>query len=148
MASLSTKTAESPPFAEQPSDLEVGHAVEVRRGPEHPLTGHETGHTDPEAPALPQLVGQLDQRVDQPAEAVGTSRRRPLSRGDDVAAGVERDALRLGSADVDAHPPGRTGGVGHASARTFSSRTVLRMRTSARRFTKPGSGTARSIWRS
>ena len=36
----------------------------------------------------------------------------------------------------------------HDSARIFSSRTVLRMRTSARRFTKPGSGTTRSMMRS
>ncbi|HYN32413.1 MAG TPA: hypothetical protein VES40_07295, partial [Ilumatobacteraceae bacterium] len=60
---------------------------------------------DPEAAALAQFVGQLDQRVDQCAQAAITARRRSLGGGHDDSAQVECNTLRFGSADIDADTP-------------------------------------------
>ena len=62
--------------------------------------------------------------------------------GDQPTVVADHDAEALRAADVDAEA-GR-----HRSARVFSSRTELRMRTSARRLTKPGSGEASSMAKS
>ena len=62
---------------------------------------------------------------------------------------LDDDTEALRAADVD--PEQAAGLVGDRvqdSARTLSSRTELRMRTSARRLTKPGSGAASSMARS
>ena len=94
-----------PSVTELVGDVEVGHAVEVRRRAQHAVASHQAGNADPEAAALPQFVGQLDQRVDQCPEAAIAPRRGPLGGRHDVAAQVECNTLRLGSADVDADTP-------------------------------------------
>ena len=93
--------------------------------------------TESTAPSSRRDVGE---GVDQ---ALGTVGGGEPELTDDGAVLAERDPEALRPADVDADRCGS-----HASARAFSSRTVLRMRTSARRFTKPGSGTTSSITRS
>jgi hypothetical protein len=133
-------------------DLEVGDAVEVRRGAQHTVASDQAGHPDADAPAVAERLREFEQHLDQRVEARVATRRRALCGVDDEAPRIEDDRLRFGPTDVDADPArwcrsDREGRV-HASARAFNSRTVLRMRTSARRLTKPGSGIARSISRS
>lgn len=136
------------PFRQQSGDLEVSHAVEVGSGSQHSGAGHQPRNADPDAAVFTEFVRQVDEHVDQRPEAVVAPRGRAVGGGEQLAVEVERDALCLGAPDIDAHPARRPGGGVHASARTLSSRTVLRIRTSARRLTKPGSGIARSICRS
>ena len=62
---------------------------------------------------------------------------------DDLSRLVEDDPETFRTPDINADTA-----LTHDSARTFSSRTVLRIRTSARRLTKPGNGTTRSMIRS
>ena len=91
-----------------------------------------------------QIVGKV---VDEPDERVENGGRIVWGRaslGTNNRAGVVKDdAKALGTADIDADARGH-----ESSERTFSSRTVFRMRTSARRLTKPGNGTTSSITRS
>ena len=113
---------------------------EVRRGDEHTVTGDESGHADADRSGRAELARHRGKGVDQIIGVVG---RRDPQIAQTRAIRAECDTEALGPADVDAD-----GGGGHASARAFSSRTVFRMRTSARRFTNPGSGTTSSIARS
>ena len=99
-----------------------------------------------------EVADDLGEHVDQ---GVGVVRGRAPGLGDDAAEPVEHDPEALGAADVDAEAAtaaarprrpsaARRSGLGAV----LSSRTELRMRTSARRLTKPGSGAASSIDRS
>jgi hypothetical protein len=130
-------------FPKQPSDVEVGDAVEVGCRTENPLVGDEARHADTECVERTERTGEFDERVDQPREAAVTTWRRAAVFGEHLSVLVEQDAQALGTADVDtdrAHA--------HASANAFSSLMAFRIRRSARRFTKPGSGTTSSIARS
>ncbi len=127
-------------FGQHPADLEVGDVDQVRRRLDHTRSGDHARHTDAERVGDTERAGELGERVD---ERLGARRRRPALLLDDLAGLVEHDAEALRTPDVDAETA-RT----HDSARTFSSRTVLRIRTSARRLTNPGSGTTRSMMRS
>ena len=115
-----------------------------------PVAVHEPRHADPERRRRLRATRRV-------RRASRSAVRDCLGRGASDASARRRRARRrrapprgLRAADVDADEAGRrlADRLAHASARTFSSRTVLRMRTSARRFTKPGSGIARSISRS
>jgi hypothetical protein len=137
---------------QQLGDCEVGDAIEVRRRTKDTGTRDQARHADADAPLPADLVGQLDHDVDQCVKAPIAPWRRTLRRLDHLTRTVDHHGLRLGATHVDPDTAGRQGtrrrAGGHASARTFSSRTVLRMRTSARRLTNPGNGIARSICRS
>src|SRR5262249_23768024 len=101
--------------------------------------GDEPGNADAERVVRAKLAGEVGQRAH---DVVAAMRRGPSLLQDDLAALVQHDSQELGAADIDAS------GSGHDSERTFNSRTVLRIRCSARRLTKPGSGTTSSIARS
>jgi hypothetical protein len=117
-----------------------------------PVAGDQTRHADADAAAVVERIREFEEHLHQRIEAVVATWCRSLRGLDDQTLRIEDDRLRFGPADVDADPArwcrsDRTG-RGHASARAFNSRTVLRMRTSARRLTNPGNGIARSISRS
>ncbi len=139
-------------FREQFGDGEIGHTVEIRSGAEHAGTGDQSRHPDADAAFVAEEIGQFDQDIDQRTQTVLATGSGTLRGLDHLAARVDRHGLRFGSAHVDPDAAGRhlacAAGRVHASARAFNSRTVLRMRTSARRLTNPGSGIARSISRS
>ena len=97
-----------PEFGAEPTgDVEVGDAVEIRSRLQHTVAVDESGHADTEFVVRTEHVGQFGEGVDQlrdrPVAAGGGT---PLF-GDDLTAGVERDAEALGAADVDAD--GQTG---------------------------------------
>ena len=145
VASLATATGPPEPAGEPAGDVELDHVGHVRRRPQHALDRDQPGRPDADrcrraAHGRLELADDHRQHLDQ---RVTAARGRLPGLGDDVPAVVDHHAEALGAADVD--PEGR---AGHASARVFSSRTELRMRTSARRLTKPGSGAASSIARS
>jgi hypothetical protein len=85
-----------------------------------------------------QLVGQGHDGVNQ---LIGCIRRGLACLGDDVSVVVDDNAQQFGAAELNS-------GCEHAfqaSALALSSSRVDKMRTSARRFTKPGMGTTSSI---
>ena len=132
------------PFGQERSDAKVGDVHQVRGGLQHPVPRDETGdaHADrAEVAEVAESPAQVDERVDDRVGAFGC--RQPLLT-DHGARFIQHDTEALRAPDVDP----RAQRARHASARVFSSRTVLRIRTSARRFTKPGSGTTSSIARS
>ena len=122
------------------ADFEIGDVDQVGRRLDHSRSGDHAGHADAERVGDAERAGQLGERVD---ERLGARWRRPALLFDDLTDFVEHDPETLRTSDIDADAA-RT----HDSARTLSSRTVLRIRTSARRLTKPGSGTTRSMMRS
>ena len=88
----------------------------------------------------PKRSCQFGEGVD---ECFSARRGRPALLLDDIAGFIEHNPEAFRATDVDADAA-----LTHDSARTFSSRTVLRIRTSARRLTNPGSGTTRSMIKS
>ena len=98
----------------------------------------ETGHADPDGVVVTKRRQQCTQRV---GELIGVWCGHPLARNDLVVF-VEEYRETFRPADVDA------GASCHDSMRALSSFNVLKIRTSARRFTKPGSGMINSIDRS
>ncbi len=119
------------------------------RGRQHTPARDRAGQPDAGAGVLrrdlaPEYAGQILNGVEQ---VVGTPWRPAPVGGDDITAVVDDDAETLGAPDVDAEVQHRFAGA-QDSARAFSSRIVLRMRTSARRFTNPGSGATSSMSRS
>ena len=121
------------------ADVERLADRQVRRGEQHavdarPARGCRRRASPPGRPAPSSAAtAAMASRIGTPPAGVGTAGRlaatAPRSSSD--------DAEHLRPADVDADAAS-----GHAvtptSARVFSSRSVLRMRTSARRLTKPG----------
>ena len=136
------------PVAEAGPDVELRHAGDVRRRDQHPVDGDQPGDADADRHAVGRSRGLGGQRGGGAFEGLdqtdGVVRGALAHLGHHLAGVVEGDAEDLRTADVEAD----RGPDGHASARIFSSRTVLRIRTSARRFTKPGSGAASSMARS
>ncbi len=128
------------PGLQQLAQMQQLDPGEVRRGDEDPVTGHQPWHCHTDRHDRAEVFADVCKGLDQ--FGWGTRCRKPVF-SDDGSIVVERHTEALRPADID---PDR-GGI-HASARALSSRTVLRMRTSARRFTKPGSGTTNSITRS
>ena len=113
---------------------------EVGRRQQHTIAIDQARHRQAERFAGPEMDGDRSQRLD---EFVWATRRGHPVLLDDTTLGVEGHPEALRAPDVDADCCGD-----HASARVFNSRTVLRMRTSARRLTKPGNGTTSSMVRS
>ena len=133
--------------AEQAGDVEVGDAVQVGRGPQHAVVGDQPGHADAELRRTARAIGAA-RRACRSASA---GCRHPAASGlrssaTHVAVVVERDARGTSCRRRRCRPSGPASA--HASAHVLSSRTVLRMRPSARRLTNPGSGTTSSIARS
>ena len=119
------------------------------RGRQHTATRDRAGQADASAGEVSrdlaaEYAGQILNGVEQ---VVGTPWRPAPVGGDDVIGVVNDDAETLGAPDVDAEVQHRFAGA-QDSARDFNSRIVLRMRTSARRFTNPGSGATSSMSRS
>ncbi len=119
---------------------------------QHAVVGHQTGHTHPDHVGRPDRLEQIAEAVDQ---LLGLVRGRAPLGCHDNAFVVQTNGEALRAADIDADPghhPGDASGLvatgPYASARAFSSLTVLRIRTSARRLMKPGRGTTSSIDRS
>ncbi len=115
---------------------------QVRRGEQDATALDEPGDADTDGDVVvrrAQLAHDLGDRVEDRHPARG---RRAAALVDDRPVVAEDHTEDLGAADVD------TDGGHSVSARDFSSRNVLRMRTSARRLTNPGSGTTSSMVRS
>ena len=88
---------------------------------------------------LPRGVERLDEFCDRSPDRVGPLRGVTSFTSHDGPVIVEANRNGFGPPDVDPDANG------HDSARAANSRKVLRMRTSARRFTKPGNGTTSSM---
>lgn len=129
--------------------LDVG---EVRGRHDDAITRDQTGHTEADrAPLRDRRAAPHRQRFDQSDEGVFdetiTARRGHSFTIEDVSLVVDGQGQTFRPADIDPESHDVMRESSQDSARTFSSFTVLRMRTSARLFTKPGSGTIRSIER-
>ena len=123
--------------------------VQVRSGQQHAPALDQSGDPDAE-PGTGAVGTQFDgHRGDGVEDGRAALRCRPPGLTQDRPGLVDDDTEHLRPAHVDTDV-----GHGHApavtptSARVFSSRKVLRMRTSARRLTKPGRGTTSSMVRS
>ena len=127
--------------AEQRADFEVRDVHQVGSRPQYAGARHQPRHPNSYRVPRAHVTRQLGQRRN---DRLRPSWRRATLLLCDVSGVIENHAETLGTTDVDAEASTHR----HASARIFSSRTVLRMRTSARRLTKPGNGTTSSMARS
>ena len=136
------------PLGEAAGDVELDHIGDVRRRLQHAVERDQPGEPDTDGlDGAGVGLEVADDRGEDVDQRIATARRGLTGLGEERTVGVDDDTEALRAADVDAEVPG-----GHPpaqlSARVLSSRTEFRMRTSARRLTKPGSGAASSIARS
>jgi hypothetical protein len=103
------------------------------------ITSHQSGETHPNGLSPTKFVHHGNDGVDQGVSTLG---RGNLDLTDYRSGGIYGYTQAFCAPDIDADA------LRHDSARTASSLRVLSIRTSARRFTKPGRGTTNSIDRS
>lgn len=132
-------------------DRKVLDTGQVGRRHDDPVERHQSRNPDPDrGPLIDPDLERLHQFDESIFDGLLAGRRWNSAFLDDRTCVVDHHGQTLGSTDVETEP--KRGSVGHGrslqdSARTLSSFTVFKMRTSARLFTNPGRGTIRSIER-
>jgi len=117
------------------AERQLDGAAQIRRRANHSLWCDESRHSDSDGVEVAEGREKIAQRVSE----LGCVRCRHALSCNDIVVVIEKNCETLRPADVDA------GAARHDSMRALSSFNVLKIRTSARRLTKPGNGMINSI---
>ena len=114
---------------------EFVRARQIGRRTNHPFAGYQTREPHADVLSPTKIAHDTDECLDESR----VRRRRHFDLTNDPRAFVNNNTETLCTANID------TDATTHDSTRVFNSLSVLRMRFSARRLTKPGSGNTSSI---